>query len=281
MPTRTRQSGVDDSPWRGEASVRARGFTLIDVMVSLAVIAVLIAIMAPSLKAAREATRRVVCASNTRQMGLGLQMYADANRGLVPDSRLLNRSQHGAATLPSEDMIVIRLADPQRSDRPGPWDGLGLLFEDGYLTAGEIFYCPSHPDEERFPKYASAFMGRTDKTEGVVEVVSNYQYRGLGPKGERDLYRMPTGAALVSDALGGLGWVNHEQGVNVLRAGLSVRWFGESEGISGDILLGRSGGASGAGVVPSVDDAWRSLDRGIDEQHPDQPGGAHGQGRGR
>ncbi len=248
-------------------------------MVSIAVIAVLIAIMSPSLKAAREATRRVVCASNTRQMGLGLQMYADANRGLVPDSRLLNRSQHGSAALPSEDMIVIRLADPQRGDRPGPWDGLGLLYQDGYLNAGEVFYCPSHPGEERFEKYASAFMGRTDKSEGIVEVVSNYQYRGLGPKGERDLYRMPDGAALVSDALGGLGWVNHEAGVNVLRAGLSVRWFGEAEGITGALLLGLSGGGAGAGQPPSVDEAWRSLDRGVD-QHADKPGGAHDQGNG-
>ncbi|MCQ6498005.1 type II secretion system protein, partial [Vibrio parahaemolyticus] len=51
------------------------GFTIIDVLVSIAVIAVLISILMPSLSLVRETTRRLVCSSNIRQHGMGLAMY--------------------------------------------------------------------------------------------------------------------------------------------------------------------------------------------------------------
>ena len=63
-------------------------------------------------------------------------------------------------------------------------------------------------------------------------------------------------AAIVSDALGTRGWVNHRGGVNVLRAGLSVDWIGAEQGITGDVLLSMvKAGDGGAG-----DEAWQTLD---------------------
>ncbi len=53
-----------------------RGFTLIEVLVVVGVIAVLVAILTPSLATARQQGRAIVCANNIRQIGMGWHMYA-------------------------------------------------------------------------------------------------------------------------------------------------------------------------------------------------------------
>ncbi|MBI1374235.1 MAG: prepilin-type N-terminal cleavage/methylation domain-containing protein [Phycisphaera sp.] len=58
---------------------RRRGFTLIELLVVVSIIALLIAILLPSLKSARERSRIVVCQANQHQMTIANFMYADAN----------------------------------------------------------------------------------------------------------------------------------------------------------------------------------------------------------
>ncbi len=59
--------------------MKKKGFTLIELLVVIAIIALLIAILMPGLKAAKEIAKKVVCASNARQLTLGWIMYAEAN----------------------------------------------------------------------------------------------------------------------------------------------------------------------------------------------------------
>jgi len=65
--------------------LRKSGFTLIELLVVVAIIAILIAILMPSLSSARMQSRRVACASNVRQIGIGFQMYAmESNNSFPP-----------------------------------------------------------------------------------------------------------------------------------------------------------------------------------------------------
>jgi len=66
------------------AEKRAEAFTLIELLVVIAIIALLLAILLPSLQRAREQSLKVVCANNLKQVGLGLRMYGDENDGRLP-----------------------------------------------------------------------------------------------------------------------------------------------------------------------------------------------------
>ena len=68
-------------PGRSRMRKRTPAFTLIELLVAVSIIAVLVAILLPALSRAREAARRVVCASNLRSMGQILTMYALDNNG--------------------------------------------------------------------------------------------------------------------------------------------------------------------------------------------------------
>jgi prepilin-type N-terminal cleavage/methylation domain-containing protein len=63
---------------------RRRAFTLVELLVVIAIISVLIALLLPVLKAVRRQVDKVACASNLRQIGMGLLMYAQDNKGRFP-----------------------------------------------------------------------------------------------------------------------------------------------------------------------------------------------------
>ena len=78
---------VRSSPGPAQAlawATTSKGFTLIELLVVVAIIALLVAILVPSLQRAKESASRAVCASNLHSVGLSLTMYTNDEGGSYP-----------------------------------------------------------------------------------------------------------------------------------------------------------------------------------------------------
>jgi prepilin-type N-terminal cleavage/methylation domain-containing protein len=64
--------------------MRRRGFTLVELLVVIGIIAILIAILMPALRRARAAAQAASCASNMRQLVMGIHMFANEHKGHLP-----------------------------------------------------------------------------------------------------------------------------------------------------------------------------------------------------
>ncbi len=95
-----------------------RAFTLIELLVVIGIIAVLTAILLPTLSKAREIAQRTACASNLRQIGISLMYYANDNKDFLPYAELAVTSPAGVTSVLSWDDMInrttgVRLHDDQ------------------------------------------------------------------------------------------------------------------------------------------------------------------------
>lgn len=235
-------------------SSAARGFSLFDLLVSVVVIAVLLSIMLPVLAHATEASRRVACRSNVRQMALSVAMYAEDNMGTIPESEFA--SGDTPDTFRPEAMNILNAGKS-----PGDWEGLGWLYADEYLRTPTLFYCPSHRGEHGFDQYEAAWLASD------VAIVGNYHLRAL--PGSRYLSQLPKRMAIIADGMRTTLDFNHEVGSNVARADMSVEWVPDENGLLVNALP--TAPSDSDDDSEAVARAWFILDDGTDEQFPGLP----------
>jgi prepilin-type N-terminal cleavage/methylation domain-containing protein len=141
------------------------GFTLVELLVVITIIALLMALLLPAVQNAREAGRRTQCTNHLYQMGLGAIRSGDAT-GYVPGWR--NRSPRGAdGTNNAVAWPVVLLPFLERNDIYKQWQA-------GTATVVPLsfFVCPSSPPDtagDPVLSYAgNCGSGTTNKWDGVM-----------------------------------------------------------------------------------------------------------------
>ena len=230
------------------------GFTIIDLMVSIAVMAVLLGLTAPSLRLVTEAARRVKCQKKLSDIGLAMTMWSEDHRDLLPPSQIADDVYSAESADSNDDVIqssmLMEVAHRGDGD-PNSFDGLGRLLAEDYINNASAFYCPSHHGEHTAEIYETSWVMLGE------EIVINFHYRLMASS--QKLSRLDPATTLVTDGMRSVADYNHISGNNMLKADMSVAWFSDDEQYIAS-LLPTAEDAPGAGIP--VNATWTVLDTG-------------------
>ena len=158
---------------------RLLGFTLIELLVVISIIALLISLLLPALKKAKETARRAQCLSNLRQIMNGLHIYANEFDGRFPPSH----EQHNASLT-----FELAAGGPNQAHYVGYYhelvvDGVvnqflghGTLYPLEIITDPRTFYCPS----QRYDLFSYPIGWSNDNKFGGSARFCSYYYRLFG-----------------------------------------------------------------------------------------------------
>lgn len=126
---------------------KPRGFTLVELLVVIAIIGVLVALLLPAVQQAREASRRMSCGNNLKQLGLALHNYHDTFQTLPPG--LVTSNQIGWMTqiLPQIEQGNLHDQIDQVGAFDEPWEDVPAMVSTGSpplaKTVIDGYICPS------------------------------------------------------------------------------------------------------------------------------------------
>lgn len=158
-------------------------FTLIELLVSISIMALLIAVLLPALKRAREAARSVQCQSNLRQTGLGFEVYLQEHDGYYP------RYQTATSPYYAWHGMVVSAMLPQ-IQRPwlNPASALKVFMcpsqqapfvFDYHIKYGYNWFVSDHPRQVVKNPSAIGLVADTTDNLDFTYLIVNAQYNGL------------------------------------------------------------------------------------------------------
>ncbi len=144
-----------------------RAFSLIELLVVIAILAMLAALLLPTLLAAQEKGRKTACLSNLRQIGIAIQSYAADSDGKIPYGPKAPPFTSPFDLYPSTgaSTSLISLGN-------GAPVALGLLLSQQLAGQPKVLFCPSNDQ----PMNADAQLANV----GVRQAQGGYYYRHAG-----------------------------------------------------------------------------------------------------
>jgi prepilin-type N-terminal cleavage/methylation domain-containing protein/prepilin-type processing-associated H-X9-DG protein len=154
--------------------MRRRGFTLVELLVVIGIIALLISILLPALSKARENANRLACLSNLKQLGNAMVFYLNDNKGYFPFTPKIGGAP--AYGHEDEDAIWWQPSLRQRIGEGGLGRYLGLQ-----PTNYNVLICPSDDAQAHYYPQAVPY---------IFSYSINYQINGNGPRAVRKIIQV-------------------------------------------------------------------------------------------
>jgi prepilin-type N-terminal cleavage/methylation domain-containing protein len=147
--------------------MKKKAFTLIELLVVVAILGILMALILPTIAAAKAAARKAACISNLRQIGIAINLYSHDNDGLIPYG-----PQAPPFTSPADFYPSTGAPTSLLSLRNGAPVGLGLLLQRYLSNKPQVLFCPGRDA----PIDAAAELVKV----GANQAQGSYYYRHGG-----------------------------------------------------------------------------------------------------